>query len=669
MTRRQAIYLSLALAVLAVAGALLACGSFGEMREDVAAYELQLIPPYWICASATPTPTMAPPPRPTWLPTTTPWDPATSTPWPTPTPYYRFGQFFRHQRIWLPIRPVPPDASRPLTDTARNVISVMLNHYTPLEGYVPEPGASCIGFSFEVHNWSTSPVDFDLPTMVFLRSSADAQLYRSSPEYYEETHTEYPNPRIPPQSSVDVSVPICFVVPPDSHLVDHMTLGLLTSVYETRAGSEGLNLNAPTGADTAIYINFWQFDPECSYPPEKGLYPELPEPPIAPPSFPFFTSQMGGRISGDFPVSIPPCLYITRGFGCSDSATGVSGGERCPPGMYWHTGIDFSCYEGTPVVSPLGGVIDHWGWNDHGYGNLASVSNGPLRSMYAHLSAFGSELLCSGYGGMCEEGSVIGYTGNTGHSTGPHLHWEVRLNGEPIDPQMYFGGSGNSRRAVEVAALDPFILSYETPTPLPHTPAAYPLIVRLRDPQGRTLSGAQIRLTNIDGRPAGECIVADGRCDFALPNGVYSLQLTGSLSDGTPVDAYGQANVEAMQSGRAEYLYGPLAVWHEGPGTTAGLVLMVDETGVAQPYLDADPTGAPHPLDPRKHLAVLQQDHASPPPISHQSTPAPVAPSETTGRVVGWLVFLVLVLLSGVFVIAVWAIRSLRARTGKRRAR
>jgi peptidoglycan hydrolase-like protein with peptidoglycan-binding domain len=95
-----------------------------------------------------------------------------------------------------------------------------------------------------------------------------------------------------------------------------------------------------------------------------------------------------------------------------------------------HTGIDFPEAMGTPVGASGRGVVSFAGWNNGGYGNLVVVTHRlGFESWYAHLSE-----VATSPGAAVSGGVVIGYVGSTGRSTGPHLHWEVRQFGTPIDP-------------------------------------------------------------------------------------------------------------------------------------------------------------------------------------------------------------------------------------------
>lgn len=94
-----------------------------------------------------------------------------------------------------------------------------------------------------------------------------------------------------------------------------------------------------------------------------------------------------------------------------------------------HYGLDFGVPVGTPVKSTHAGKVVYSGWNNEGYGNLVIVENGPYRTYYAHLSSLPLQV-----GDSVSAGQVIGLSGNTGNSTGPHLHYEIRINRAPIDP-------------------------------------------------------------------------------------------------------------------------------------------------------------------------------------------------------------------------------------------
>jgi len=100
-----------------------------------------------------------------------------------------------------------------------------------------------------------------------------------------------------------------------------------------------------------------------------------------------------------------------------------------------HEGIDISVPEGTPIRAAADGtvILEQSEYESGGYGNYTCVDHGGgLSTCYAHQSSFAASV-----GARVSQGDVIGYSGNTGHSTGPHLHFEVRINGAPTDPLGY----------------------------------------------------------------------------------------------------------------------------------------------------------------------------------------------------------------------------------------
>jgi murein DD-endopeptidase MepM/ murein hydrolase activator NlpD len=106
-----------------------------------------------------------------------------------------------------------------------------------------------------------------------------------------------------------------------------------------------------------------------------------------------------------------------------------------PPGR-WHTGLDFPEPKGTPIHAAGVGVVSFAGFNTGGYGNLVVISHRlGYETWYAHQSVIAAHVGQSVSGGV-----TIGYVGSTGHSTGPHLHFEVRHFGSPIDPTPYLLG-------------------------------------------------------------------------------------------------------------------------------------------------------------------------------------------------------------------------------------
>ena len=99
----------------------------------------------------------------------------------------------------------------------------------------------------------------------------------------------------------------------------------------------------------------------------------------------------------------------------------------------FHEGLDFAADKGTPVYATADGKVVNASW-ESGYGNLVEIDHGyGYVTRYAHLSKFKVK-----EGQTVKRGDLIAETGNTGKSTGPHLHYEVRYNGAPQNPINYY---------------------------------------------------------------------------------------------------------------------------------------------------------------------------------------------------------------------------------------
>ena len=109
----------------------------------------------------------------------------------------------------------------------------------------------------------------------------------------------------------------------------------------------------------------------------------------------------------------------------------ISGYEFNPP-IHW--GIDIGGKLGNPIFAMEAGVVVYAGENDWGYGILVIIDHGDgWQSLYGHLSALNVQ--CGDY--ITQGGQVIGYMGSTGKSSGPHLHFEMSLNGNRANPHKY----------------------------------------------------------------------------------------------------------------------------------------------------------------------------------------------------------------------------------------
>jgi len=124
-----------------------------------------------------------------------------------------------------------------------------------------------------------------------------------------------------------------------------------------------------------------------------------------------FVWPVNGRVSSPFGYRIHPIFHVRK----------------------MHTGIDLSSAMGTPIEAADSGTVIQAGWRG-GYGKCVVISHGNgVATLYAHQSVIGVSV-----GDSVERGQVIGEVGSTGYSTGAHLHFEVRVNGSPVDPMRYF---------------------------------------------------------------------------------------------------------------------------------------------------------------------------------------------------------------------------------------
>lgn len=204
----------------------------------------------------------------------------------------------------------------------------------------------------------------------------------------------------------------------------------LTIVYATNPGSEGQGLR-------------------------RIVYASLEGPSG---SMPCYVLDLGGGRYGCFdPSAAPrqsgPGALLSSGLTTPVNGTKTSGfGPRHHPVYHQvrnHDGIDWAAPTGTPVVSALPGRIGYVGPGG-GYGNVVYVDHADgVQTRYAHLDAFAEELAL---GQDVGAGDLIGYVGTTGVSTGPHLHFELHVDGTPIDPLTWrqtANGSNSASAAVE----------------------------------------------------------------------------------------------------------------------------------------------------------------------------------------------------------------------------
>lgn len=145
----------------------------------------------------------------------------------------------------------------------------------------------------------------------------------------------------------------------------------------------------------------------------------------------------GEVISGNSYLGPGACSGILYGnigtgtFTWPTTAHYLSGYDYTPP---VHNGLDFDGDFGSPIYAADSGVVIYSGWSDRGYGNLVVIDHdGGWQTYYAHLLD-GTLPAC---GANVVQGELIASMGSTGNSTGPHLHFEMRSNGAPVNPWSY----------------------------------------------------------------------------------------------------------------------------------------------------------------------------------------------------------------------------------------
>jgi len=131
-------------------------------------------------------------------------------------------------------------------------------------------------------------------------------------------------------------------------------------------------------------------------------------------------------------VSKTESTYETRPSSKSNVSVGSIFGYRRDPftrRAKFHAGVDIKARWGDPVGASQSGIVTFAGWY-HGYGNMIVVSHGGgVTTHYAHLSSFDVEI-----GSRVQRGTIIGRAGSTGRATSPHLHYELRMDGNALNP-------------------------------------------------------------------------------------------------------------------------------------------------------------------------------------------------------------------------------------------
>lgn len=346
--------------------------------------------PYWACA----TPTPVPPDE--YLITPTPYGPpywATTEPEPTATPFYRLGEFYLGQ-----------------TATVGSLQVRLVSLAGQAGGYTLA--------RFVVINRAGAETIAPLSLMAF-GLGTDGRLQGYDPASQERAG-------LPKASDLESAS-----IAPGGELDETLAI---TGMH-TRIGL-GTNLLASAGGGAQPMWFNGSADPvRCPH--GEAVWPvQLPRPAgygyLGP-----LTAPRADLIGG--PVPVENYVRITAPFGCNPWNGDYTG--WCPgDSPYYHTGLDLSAVQGEPIYTPIAGTVQFADWNYGGYGYLvvvrADLGGGDYLFMYfAHMME--APLVVAGDHVHC--GQNIGFVGSTGHSTGPHLHWETRRGTNADDPtQSYY---------------------------------------------------------------------------------------------------------------------------------------------------------------------------------------------------------------------------------------
>lgn len=192
-------------------------------------------------------------------------------------------------------------------------------------------------------------------------------------------------------------------------------------------------LPSPTPVPTTTLIPVFQ--------PTSTPFPSrtpLPTPTVTPTITP--TSELVATVLAFATLNAPTAEVIVP---TVPVETVVPGTECAPAGLpvaglltqrYFigHTGVDLSAPTGTSVRATHSGYIDWAEWNIYGYGNLVVVHSGHFITYYAHNSTFNVKK-----GDFVNKGAIIAFSGSTGNSSGPHVHYETRINDVTVDPLTF----------------------------------------------------------------------------------------------------------------------------------------------------------------------------------------------------------------------------------------
>ena len=176
-------------------------------------------------------------------------------------------------------------------------------------------------------------------------------------------------------------------------------------------------------------------------PPAIATSHQIPATPTTTP-----TATVTPKMRPTMPPTFTPGDIITPGSRTQQTLEAATawGGDGCAPSgwpapgiltqyyHWYHRAIDLGVPLNTPVVATHSGTVRFAGWRTDGYGNLIIIENGRFITYYAHLTDFAVT-----EGQIVSKGNAIGWSGSTGYSTGPHIHYEIRIDDVEVDPLTF----------------------------------------------------------------------------------------------------------------------------------------------------------------------------------------------------------------------------------------
>ena len=216
-------------------------------------------------------------------------------------------------------------------------------------------------------------------------------------------------------------IPLCLHPGIPTRLADILTLQQIKE-YTVEAGDTCASIAASFGVSPSALIQQNNLNPTCSDL-TVGRHLEIPA-----------TAEIEVSATA-FPVTGQGACASVQAIGKGTGTFIWPGSRHTISGMdfdpkNFHLGLDLAANLGDPIVAADTGTVIYAGWNDWGYGNLVVLDHGNgYRTYYAHLDTV--KVAC---GQSVKQGDLVGLAGTTGNSYGPHLHFEVVLNGEHVNP-------------------------------------------------------------------------------------------------------------------------------------------------------------------------------------------------------------------------------------------